>query len=233
MNNIRNITANIISLSLIGLLFLFSFVWIIFDFHDSPNSLKDSWSIVASLFGGIATLLAAYIAAFIYSDWKEPHNSNIEAQHRKEILNVIRALAPIEEKYYRIISNHFLYHNKPDRIIPINLIKTDTDMFYSLINNLLSLLEELYFISKDESIKNIREHYFSYAQLYSGILYGIEEINKQPETISLHDFLSTTLNFDYVDRDGNKMNSLTLYAYAFIGLRKTELKKHISESLKI
>lgn len=233
MKEIKGIVANTIAIAFIGLLFLFVLTWIIFDFQDSSTSLKDTWTIVSSLFGGITTLIAAYIAALLYSDWKDPHNSTIETQHKKEILSVIRALAPMEEKYYRIISNHFIYHDQPNRNIPINLVKSDTDTFFSHVNNLLSLLEELYFISKDESIKNIREHYFNYAQLYSGILYGAEHFYKDSTEMTLREFLQTSLEFDYVNKDGKKISSYTLYAYALKGIRNTELKKHISESLKI
>lgn len=231
--DIKSTVLKLFALSFTGLLFIFAFTWIIFDFQKSPNSLKDTWTIISSLFSGIATLVAAYIAALLYSDWKDPHNITIETQHKKEILSVIRDLAPMEEIYFRTISNHFIYHDQPNRNIPIKLVKSDTDKFFSHVNNLLSLLEELYFISKDESIKNIREHYFNYAQLYSGILYGAEHYYKDPTEMTLRKFLQTSLEFDYVNKDGQKCTNYTLYAYALKGIRNTELKKHISESLKI
>lgn len=68
---IKNIILNILASIFITTLFLFVFTWIIFDFQGSSNSLKDTWSIVSSLFGGIATLAAAYIALLLFNDWTQ------------------------------------------------------------------------------------------------------------------------------------------------------------------
>jgi len=70
LGDIKNIVANTIAGTILALLFLFAFTWIIFDFQSSANSLKDTWSIVSSLFGGLTTLAASYVALLIYSGWK-------------------------------------------------------------------------------------------------------------------------------------------------------------------
>ena len=69
-----------------ALIFLLAFTWIIFDFQKSSNSLKDSWAIVSSLFGGFATLTAAYIASKLFNDWGEQHNKTVIADVAKQIL---------------------------------------------------------------------------------------------------------------------------------------------------
>ena len=166
----ENTVKNIIALLFLVLLFIFSFTWIVFDFQKSLSSIKDSWAIVASVFGGFATLTAAYIAYSLYDDWKKPHNLNIESEHKKEVLRVIRKIIPLEYKYDRLISNHFIYHDQPDRTIPINITNEDLNELTSYINELLGLLEELFFITQDKNITDLKNHYYHYAQLYTYIL---------------------------------------------------------------
>jgi len=71
LDSIKNTVGNIIAISFVALLFFFAFTWIIFDFNESATALKDSLSVVSSIFGGIATLAAAYIASLLVVNWKE------------------------------------------------------------------------------------------------------------------------------------------------------------------
>ncbi|TNL51187.1 hypothetical protein EYB59_08680 [Acinetobacter bereziniae] len=66
-----NLIQNIVAFAILVTLFLIGFTWIIFDFSKSPTSLKDSLTIVSTLFGGVATLTAAYIASKLFNDWTE------------------------------------------------------------------------------------------------------------------------------------------------------------------
>lgn len=83
--NIRNFVAKTLAITFIILLFLFAFTWIIFDFQNSSDSIKDTWIIVSSLFSGIATLAAAYIATQLFNDWREQHNKTILANEAKVV----------------------------------------------------------------------------------------------------------------------------------------------------
>ena len=230
---INNLIGNIAAISFVSLLFVFALTWIIFDFNGSSSSLKDTWSIVGSIFGGITTLAAAYIAYYLYDDWRKPHNLSIETEHKKEILKIIRKIIPIEHKYDRLISNHFIYRDQPDRTIPIELNQHELNEFVNNINELLGLLNELYFITKDENINNFTSKYFNYAQLYHFILSRSESLYKSENKADLVNFLGTKLEFDYIDIDSKKWNTHTLYAYAFTGLEKVQLRKYISENLKL
>lgn len=229
----NNFVGNIAAISFVSLLFFFSFTWIIFDFNDSSSSLKDTWSIVGSVFGGITTLAAAYTAYYLYDDWIKPHNLSIETEHKKDILKIIRKIMPLEQKYYGLISNHILYPDQPDRTIPIELNQSELTDFINNINELFGLLNELYFITKDENITNFTNQYFSYAQLYGFVLNKSEYLYKSGNKEDLLKFLSSKLEFDYIDLDGKKWTTHTFYGYAFQGLEKVKLRKYISENLKL
>ncbi|HAV6161616.1 TPA: hypothetical protein JI309_10500, partial [Acinetobacter baumannii] len=126
---IKNLIENVIAISFVSLLFVFALTWVIFNFNDSSSALKDTWSIVGSIFGGITTLAAAYIAYYLYDDWRKPHNINIETDYKKEILKVIRKIIPMENKYHSLISNYHLYPDNPERNLPIQINTNELQEF--------------------------------------------------------------------------------------------------------
>jgi len=229
---IKNIVSNTLACCFLLLLFLLAFTWILFDFNGSSESLKDSLSIVSSTFGGITTLAAAYIAYGLYDDWRTPHNFNIETEHRKEILKVIRKILPLEYKYNRLISNHFTYPENPEMTMPINISRDDLSELAGYINELLGLLDELFFITKNERITKIKDQYYNYAQLYTYILERSDYHYKNDEKTELVEFLRTNLTYDYINEHNLKCKSVTLYAHAFRGLTNVKLQQFISENLK-
>lgn len=229
--NISKMASTVILATTLATIFLF--VIIFYLYGGGSDALKDALSMTASFFGGITTLAAAYIAYYLYDDWRKPHNLSIETEHKKEILKIIRKIIPIEHKYDRLISNHFIYRDQSDRTIPIELNQHELNEFVNNINELFGLLNELYFITKDENINNLTSKYFNYAQLYHFILSRSESFYKSENKADLVNFLGTKLEFDFIDIDSKKWTTHTLYAYAFTGLEKVQLRKYISENLKL
>lgn len=91
---INSTIKNTIAISLLVYLFLLAFTWIMFDFNKSDTSLKDSLGIVSSMFGGIATIAAAYIAKIIYDGWKIEYNKNIEKEF------IVKTLTSLENCHF-------------------------------------------------------------------------------------------------------------------------------------
>ncbi|WP_336930326.1 hypothetical protein [Acinetobacter tandoii] len=230
--SIKNKVSNTFAICFLLLLFLLTFTWIIFDFNGSTESLKDSWSIVSSLFGGITTLAAAYVATLLYTDWKDPHNSNIEAQHKKQILDIVRSLEQSEEKYHWLIKAYLDGDKIAQSSIDLYLPESELQIFIQNVNNLLSLLDELYLMTKDNSIKNIKEHYFNYSKHYTAIFSGLRDfpINKQKS--SFHNYLNETSKFIFIDKDDIENYEIVQHKNLFQGIKKTRIKKHISEIIK-
>lgn len=232
MSNIKDSIAKTLAITFIITLFLFAFTWIIFNFQNSSDALKDTWGIVSSLFSGISTLIAAYIAYTLYVDWRTPHDLNIETEYKKEILRVIRKLSPLEFTYDRLVSNHFLYKSNPEFTIPININNEELEKLGDYINELLGLLDELYIITRDKNIELLKKQYFHYAQLYSFILVRANYLYKNKEKDELISFLGTELKFNYTNIEGRDCTSYTLYAHAFNGLSHTRIREYIGERLK-
>lgn len=66
---------NPIALSVIGGVFIFTIIyilfWVLFICLDSPSATQAAINTLGSYFGGLATLWAACVAAYLYNDWKE------------------------------------------------------------------------------------------------------------------------------------------------------------------
>ena len=74
--NISKMASTVILATAFATIFLFSIIFYLYG--GVYGVLKDALSMTASFFGGIATLVAAYIATQLFNDWKEQHNKNIE-----------------------------------------------------------------------------------------------------------------------------------------------------------
>lgn len=75
LSSIKTSVTKTIAATFIILFFILAFTWIVFDFQESSSSLKDSWGVASSLFSGIATLAAAYIASLLFNDWRDQHKA--------------------------------------------------------------------------------------------------------------------------------------------------------------
>ena len=116
---------NCFAIAFVSTLFIFAFTWIIFDFQNSDNTLKDTWGIVSSLFGGITTLIAAYIASLLFNDWRVQKTYELEKEYIEK-LSVC-----LFEIYQSIFSQSsqisFMYncHNKHNQYTILKLDNVD------------------------------------------------------------------------------------------------------------
>ena len=77
---IKPIVFSISGAIIISLFFTLSLFWIFYEYSGSQNSTKDAISTLSGYFGGIATLWAAIIAAYLFNDWRIQHNKNLYNQ---------------------------------------------------------------------------------------------------------------------------------------------------------
>lgn len=82
-------------------IFLFFVMWIGFPAENPKNSFKDALGFASNLFGGLATLGAAIIAAYLFNDWREQHN--------KQIINTFGL--KVYEKYLKFEDALYSAHN--------------------------------------------------------------------------------------------------------------------------
>lgn len=127
---------------------------LIFYMYYEPNTeytvgLKESFSITASFFGGIATLVAAYIASQLFNDWREIHNQTTYQDIFDSIfktqtkLNV--KLVSINDSFHKARNNHQIDNEKYDTEKISEIIEKDVQETGDL---LCELLYQIVYIQK-------------------------------------------------------------------------------------
>lgn len=128
---------------------IFSIFWILLFSWGDVNSAKDSLSIVSGIFGGVTTLSAAVIAAYLFNDWKD--------QKKYEIVSSLaieahREFIYAKDKYMFFLFQHI--YETPE----ITYKEVDDDLFkvISKLNLLDAILERFQFgIRIDSEINSI------------------------------------------------------------------------------
>ncbi|MGA6135867.1 hypothetical protein ACPER7_06115 [Acinetobacter dispersus] len=82
---------SIVVIAIISLFLLFCILGIILYYWGESSAAKDALSIVSGLFGGITTLGAAIIAAYLFNDWKEQQRHQNSLDFAKVALDSYKA----------------------------------------------------------------------------------------------------------------------------------------------
>lgn len=191
--DIKSLVSNIVAICILILLFLMAFTWIIFEFNSHSSSLKDSLSIVSSLFGGIAALAAAYIASRLFNDWKEQHNKQILASEAKD--------------------NFKLIHKERDFIFQLKFTcedlsqnklteKVSWDSFATVFENGLinlyninkDIMSSFYFLSKGQDIYKLMLDYHSEIEKVANFLF-----NEQAKPYSQTTFITSQMAIEVLE----------------------------------
>ncbi|MNR85232.1 hypothetical protein D3C72_160570 [compost metagenome] len=116
-------------------LLLFGFIFWFYSSADSKTiiPLKDSLSTSSSFFGGITTLIAAYIASKLFNDWRDEKRFEIETNLLQSILSELK---PIYTELIKIRSDsNNLKHIDKCLIVKTSYLEGERlDIFKSLIN---------------------------------------------------------------------------------------------------
>ncbi|SSW84757.1 Uncharacterised protein [Klebsiella pneumoniae] len=100
------ISISIFIIGLILLLLLISIFGILYFYWGNSKAIQDSLSTTGNIFGAIATLGAAGIAAYLFNDWREEHNHNFKSSILLEYLNRLDILEEISNRYLSSLKYH-------------------------------------------------------------------------------------------------------------------------------
>lgn len=158
---------NPVALSVIGgcFIFLVTYIlfWVLFLCLDSPNAAREAINILGSYFGGVATLWAAFIAAYLFNNWRDENKAVF-----------------IQKFYYDLRGEVFLLYEsylklKTFLLDPNNrtLSKDYYDQFYKLESDFLlkadyteQILNDFIYMLKSES----HPSYSKYTSYRDGLL---------------------------------------------------------------
>lgn len=94
-----------ISITIIGIIvffILFSILGILYFYWGDQNAVQDSLSTTGSIFGAVATLGAAGVAAYLFNDWRDEKNYELE---NSLLTNILIDLKPIFIELHQIKSD--------------------------------------------------------------------------------------------------------------------------------
>lgn len=140
---IKPIVFSFIVILILALVFLLATFWIIYTHFDDATAIKDAFNTTGSYFGGIATLGAATVAAYLFNDWREQ-------QHHQNAL--IFAQTTLES--YKVFRKKI--NNIEDDLLTLQECLNDDNL-----NNELDYISELYDEIKEDSYNMLTHfHYF-------------------------------------------------------------------------
>lgn len=170
---------------------LFGFIYYLLSKDQSNSVIKDSLSLIAGFFGGISTLAAAYVATFLFNDWRDEKNYDLE---NSLLTNILIDLKPIYVELHKIRSDS----NNLKKIDDFLIIKTDylererIDIYKSIIS-LFPNIKIYSEIKKDDTLINLyhsfdkhcfimddfyRDLFFKKYQRYYDLTEEVNSINK-------------------------------------------------------
>jgi hypothetical protein len=78
---ISKLASTVILTTTFATIYFFGLIFYIYANADSKTlaTLKDSLSTTSGFFGGIATLVAAYIASKLFNRWEDQHNKQVNS----------------------------------------------------------------------------------------------------------------------------------------------------------
>lgn len=176
MNKSAIIFSTFVAIIIISILVL-STVAIILSYWGDVNAFKDSMNIIVGIFGGLTTLGAAIIAAYLFNDWRDQHNKQVQ---NSLALQVFSAFS-IFEKNLREFSL-YLSHledlrrsyemtwdliSKNGDIIYIRNIESKKDEMDLNFHAFLDQLRSFYVFSNN--LKQYEESYFRYHNKFTDI----------------------------------------------------------------
>lgn len=137
MKKITPVSFSFIISLIICFLFLLITLWIFYQYSWNAVAAKDALSTTGSYFSAVTTLVAAIIAAYLYTDWKEPHLFLKIAAEQKEIIALTRRMKRNIDAF-----SLFMRTKKP---LPTGLKNGDKFSleYQMLVNKILDDLDDL------------------------------------------------------------------------------------------
>jgi hypothetical protein len=149
-------TISILIIGLVLLFLFFSILGILYFYWGDAKAVQDSLSTTGGIFGAIATLAAASIAAYLFNDWKEQHNKTILAPEAIEIYKHINADILISAEYISHIKRNI--NNNLNGFVAIEIF-SNFEKFVEIRGERTIALKYFATLAKNEKINKLIYEY--------------------------------------------------------------------------
>ncbi|HCU1861842.1 TPA: hypothetical protein OUH79_002147 [Acinetobacter baumannii] len=200
----------IVGFLIASILFIFYFYW------GVPSPLSNSLTIATTLFGGLATLGASIIAAYLFNDWRHIKTADNKSELAREVLRSLITIQATLDQFYRQAMMHAHYPDKNSRSICEDLrseLKTEIPQLLKDFRINLGIYE---LVCSEEILKD-DEHLFGFNQYLYAINAVFREIIESKKTHS-PEFLLYIRNLE---------NQNIKFKESYINPIVTKLRKHI------
>ncbi|WP_288421043.1 hypothetical protein [uncultured Acinetobacter sp.] len=162
----------------ISILVFFSTLWL-YSYNNINDALKESWTIAFSCISALTTIGAAIIAAYLFNDWRDQHNKQVQNSLALQVFSAfsifeknLREFSLYLSHLENLRSSYDNYEmtwdliNRNEEIIYIRNIQSKKDEmdlnFYALIDQ----LRNFYVFSND-----LKQYEESYNRYYDKFIY--------------------------------------------------------------
>ena len=182
MMSISKLASTVILATSFATIFLFAFIFYLFGGKD--GALKEVLSMTASFFGGIATLVAAYIATQLFNDWKDQEKYRITSSLA---LDCLKDYLAAKDMLFFYLFQH-VYNT------PAITYKDLDDFFFQTNHKITTLNEILGRLKKAEIDKEIVDSFYMKNYLEIAKYISSTEMLKQYSNNELKDYHEKFIN---------------------------------------
>ncbi|MEQ1303178.1 hypothetical protein [Acinetobacter radioresistens] len=126
------------AVSSLAVIFFFFTLWL-FSYNSIDQPLKEAWSSSISFLSVLSTLAAAYIAAFLFSDWRDPESFKNKRELADRIWNDLDKLKKYLVSFYDFFSEAEAAYLKDEYRNFDNFKSSMRPYFYDVSDLLLQL----------------------------------------------------------------------------------------------
>lgn len=158
---------------ILSFVFLMAIFWIVYVYSGDLTAIKDALNTTGSYFGGIATLAAAVVAAYLFSDWRvekrfDQYSSHVE-KITTEIINIhidfdplyfiIRDLNLESFKNKEILISNYELHKENPTLNTLIKLHHSIELFVNLSNDSALMLKYLKYENSIIFIRKKIQHF--------------------------------------------------------------------------
>lgn len=182
---ITKLASTVILIASFATIYLFGLIFYIYKNADSQtlSTLKDSLSTTSGFFGGIATLVAAYIASKLFNRWEDQHNKQVNSDFIMKLYDCLFEMRQLSTSSVGFIRNYLTKENKSNYVQQLR--ENNQRLCYLIDYSALKLSDVAYVITEDDY-----ENIFSkQITIITNKLYDLNELYKifletdNPDTI--------------------------------------------------
>ncbi|WP_347472705.1 hypothetical protein ABEF81_08545 [Acinetobacter thermotolerans] len=184
--SISKLASTVILATSFATIFLFAFIFYLYGGERSV--LEDALSMTASFFGGIATLVAAYVATQLFNDWRDQHRAAYISSVGDNVSNM---LSDIFQKIIELDlvilnsevikgSKHMAFVVKKDQDEIFKNIPLIEDLCREILCKVINLdigITQLQIVSEGRC-NNVEQYYLDFKDL---VKLEVEKILKDPD----------------------------------------------------